>query len=254
MAIPAFGTKNNIPGCFEAILFDMNGTLRERVPDETVQQAATARMFEMLKKEEASNEFWEELTRRYNTYNQWAQENLVQLSEGEIWTRWILPDLPREQVEPLAADLSLAWSEHKGRMIPKQGAEEILFELKKRGYRLGVISNSMSSQDIPCFLITHGWKDYFDVVVLSSVIKVRKPAPEPFLKAVRALKTEPGYCAFVGNRISKDIVGCKRAGFGMGIMLESTGKTGPEEKDQNKFPDAVIHSLSDLLGIFPQRA
>lgn len=237
----------------EAILFDMNGTLRTREPHEPTQRAAITRMLELLRKNEASDSFWEELTRRYNAYGRWAQEHLLQLSEKEIWTRWLLPDDPLERIEPVAAELTLAWSERKGRMIPKAGAEEFLVELKRRGYRLGVISNSMSSLDIPRSLDAYGWKEHFEVVVLSSSVKYRKPAPEPFLEAVRGLNIEPGQCAYLGNRILKDLVGCKRAGFALGIILEQPGGPRPDEQDLTMQPDLVIHSLGELLEIFPGR-
>ena len=248
MAIPIQETCN-----IEAILFDMNGTLRMREPHEPTQRAATHRMLELLGKDGASDAYWEELTHRFKAYGHWAQEHLLQLSEKEIWTGWILPDVSPGQIEAVAAELTLAWSERKGRMIPKPGAEEMLVELKQRGYRLGVISNSMSSLDIPRSLDDYGWKEYFEVVILSSVVKYRKPAPEPFLEAVRALKVAPGQCAYLGNRISKDLVGCKRAGFALGIILEPPGGPRPDEQGQTIQPDAIIHSLGELLKIFPRR-
>jgi len=235
----------------EAIFFDVNGTLRIREPHEPTQRAAFSRMLELLEQEDASDIDWEELTRRQEAYTNWAQENLLQLSEAEIWSRWILPDYPREKIEPVAAELTLAWSERKGRTIPNPGAEETLVELKRRGYRLGIISNTMSTLDIPRSLDAFGWKEYFEVVVLSSTLKYRKPAPEPFWEAARVLNVEPAHCAYLGNRISRDVVGCKRAGFAVGIIIETFGKPRVDEQDQPIVPDAVINSVSELLEIFP---
>jgi putative hydrolase of the HAD superfamily len=237
----------------EAILFDMNGTLRIREPHPETQQAAFARLRQLLGKQDASDAYWEELTRRQKVYTRWAQENLTQLSEAEIWTDWILPDAPREQLEPVAPELMLAWAERKGRVIPKPGAGETLLALKQRGYRLGVLSNTMSTLDIPSSLDTFGWSDLFDVVVLSAELKIRKPAPAPFLEVARRMGIPPLYCAYLGNRISKDIVGCKRAGFALGIVLEPPEDPRPDEQDQTVKPDFVIHSLPDLLNIFPAR-
>jgi len=237
----------------EAIFFDINGTLWIREQHDPTQRAATRRILELLGKEDAPDAYWEELIRRQKTYSQWAQENLLQLSEKEIWTRWILPDYPRDQIEPVAAELTLAWMERKGHTVPTAGADGTLFELKRRGYRLGVISNSMSSLDIPRSLDSYGWKEYFEVVILSSALKRRKPAPEPFWEAARALNVKPAQCAHLGNRISKDLVGCKRAGFALGIILEPPGNPRTDEREHTIQPDAVIHSLNELLDIFPQR-
>ena len=241
------------PYSIEAIFFDVNGTLRIREQHEPTQRAAARRMLELLGKGDVSDVWWEELTRRQIRYSQWAQNNLLQLSEKEIWTRWILPDYPTEKIEAVASELMLAWMERKGRTVPRPEAEETLIELKRRGYRLGVISNSMSTLDIPHSLDAFGWKDYFEVVILSSTVKRRKPAPEPFREAARALNVEPGQCAYLGNRISKDVVGCKRADFAFGIILESPGGLRVDELEQTIQPEAIIHSLNELLDIFPER-
>ena len=248
MAISTLGISK-----IEAIFFDMNGTLRIREQHGPTQCAATQWILDALGKEDASDGYWEELSRRQKAYSHWAQENLVQLSEIEVWTRWILPEYPPEQIEPFAAELMLAWMERKGRTVPQPGAEEMLLELKRRGYRLGVISNSMSTLDIPRSLDAFGWKDFFEVVVLSSVLKRRKPAPEPFWEAAHTLNLEPSQCAYLGNRILKDMVGCKQAGFALGIILEPPEGSRSDEHDQTVEPDAVIHALRELLDIFPVR-
>jgi putative hydrolase of the HAD superfamily len=256
MLIPVQRPRSVVPvqqRDIEVILFDMNGTLRAREPHQPTQQAALERMLDLLKITEISDAYWEQLTRCYKAYGHWAQENLLQLSEKEIWTRWLLPDVPPRQIEPVAAELTLAWSERKGRSVPKPGAEETLLELKQRGYRLGVISNSMSSLDIPRSLEAFGWKDYFEVVILSSAVKYRKPAPEIFWEATSTMKIEPAHCAYLGNRISRDVVGCKRAGFSLGLIIEPPGQPRADEQDQTIQPDAVIHSLNELLDIFPWR-
>jgi putative hydrolase of the HAD superfamily len=208
-------------------------------------------MLELLGKEDASDTYWDELARRQKAYSRWAQERLIQLSEKEIWSRWILPEVPPGQIEPIAAELTLAWSERKGRTVPKPEADETIVELKRRGYRLGVISNTMSSLDIPRSLEAYGWKEYFEAVILSSTTKSRKPAPEPFLEAAHRLNIQPERCAYLGNRISRDMIGCKRAGFAFGIIIE---RRRPREDEQGQpiEPDAVIQSLSELLEVFSE--
>jgi putative hydrolase of the HAD superfamily len=237
----------------EVILFDMNGTLRMREPHEPTQLAANARILELLGGKITTDLNWEELENHYKAYGKWAKENLVQESETEIWTRWMLPEIPGSQIGPIASELTLAWVERKGHTVPKPDANKVLNELKKRGYRLGVISNSLSSLDIPRSIQTFGWTNLLDVVILSSSVKYRKPAPEIFWEATGSLKVEPSSCVFVGNRNSKDLVGCKLAGFAFGILFEETGNPKALEQDQTIRPDMQIHSLSELLDLFPDR-
>jgi putative hydrolase of the HAD superfamily len=235
----------------QAILFDMNGTLRSREPHPETQEAAYSRLRELLGMPDARMDFWEELTRRQKAYARWAQENLVQKTEAEIWAEWILPGTPREQLEPIAAELMLAWQERKGRAVPKPGAGETIRALRQRGYRLGVISNTMSTLDIPLSLEAFGWKDLFEVVILSADIMIRKPSPEPFLEAARRLNLSPAQCAYIGNRLSKDIAGSKLAGYALGLVLEPPSGPRADEVDSPVKPDGIIHSLTGLLDLFP---
>ena len=239
-----------MPDTVEAILFDVNGTLRVREAHEPTQRAAFARLHELIGRDVLD---WDELTRRQKAYSEWAQTNLTQLSEAEIWSRWMLPDVPIERIEPVTAELMLAWSERKGHTVPVVNADRTLCALRARGYRLGIISNSMSTLDIPRSLESFGWKDYFDVVILSSNLKIRKPSPEPFQEAARQMNLSPRQCAYVGNRVSKDIVGCKRAGFALGLVIEPASGPRPDEHDHTVMPDVVIHELRSLLDIFPVR-
>ena len=235
----------------KVILFDVNGTLRVREPHEATQLAARQRILAILGKVEADDDFWLQLEERYKTYGAWAGKHLVQLSEAEIWTKWMLPDEQKEKVAAHASELMLAWSERKGRVVPKAETEPVLAELQRRSYRLGLISNTMSTLDIPGFVEHHGWQKYFSVVLLSAFEKSRKPSPELFLSAASQLGCKPEECAYVGNRYSKDIVGCKKAGFALGIMLIDPAKPLPTDQTPNDKPDLVIDSLNCLLEYFP---
>ena len=239
-----------VPAAVEAILFDVNGTLRVREAHEPTQRAAFARLQELIGRDDVN---WDELVRRQKAYGNWAQANLIQLSEAEVWSRWILPEYPRERIESVAAKLTLAWSERKGRSIPVPGADGVLAGLQQRGYRLGIISNSMSTLDIPRCLESFAWEKYFEVVILSSSLKIRKPSPIPFCEAAHHMNLAPHCCAYLGNRISRDLVGCRKAGYGLGLIIEPASGPRPDEQDQTTIPDFVIHDLSELLNIFPAR-
>lgn len=235
------------------IIFDMGNTLRTREPDEAVQSAAIKRLIEMLGIGSTSDSYWAELERRFDMYSYWAQEHLVELSEKEIWTQWIVPELPLARIEPIAKELTLVWRERNGRATLRSDATATLGELSQRGYRLGLISNTISSVDVPRSVNEYGWDKYFDVLILSSTSRRRKPDPEIFWEATRAMQVAPVHCAYLGDRISRDVVGSHKAGFGMAILIEPLGTARDDERDQTETPDALVHSLSELLEIFPSR-
>lgn len=235
----------------KAIFFDVNGTLRRREPHAATQQAAYQCMLELIGRENVPADYWDKIAARYKEYSDWAQGRLVQLTESEIWTKWLLPDEPPARIAVAASELMLAWGKRKGRLVPLDGAESVLHSLLERGYTLGLISNTMSTLDIPGFVERQGWGRYFKVIMLSAFERTRKPGADLFHKAAQLAGVAPADCAYVGNKFSKDIIGCKRAGYALGIILQSVDTPYSEGESQEVKSDIVIDSLNDLLGIFP---
>jgi HAD superfamily hydrolase (TIGR01662 family) len=156
-------------------------------------------------------------------------------------------------IERNAIELMIAWRDGRsGRATPRPDTRRVIAELSARSYRLGVISNTTSSVDVPRWLEAYNLQQYFGVVILSSTSRCRKPSPEIFWEATRALGVEPARCAYLGDRISRDVVGSKRAGFARAILIEARGSY-TEPRAGAAQPDAIIHSLSELLEIFPAR-
>jgi putative hydrolase of the HAD superfamily len=234
----------------KAIFFDVNGTLRRREPHAATQQAAYQRMLELIGRENVPVDYWDKIAARYKEYSDWAQGKQVQLTESEIWTKWLLPNESPARIAVNASELMLTWGKRKGRVVPLDGSENVLQSLIERGYTLGLISNTMSTLDIPGFVERQGWGRFFKVIMLSAFERTRKPAPDLFHKAAQLAGVSPVECAYVGNKFSKDIIGCKRAGYALGIILQSVDKPYSEEENQEVRSDIVIDTLEDLLSIF----
>ena len=234
----------------EAIFFDMGTTLRTRVADEELRRQAVEQMMALLGEKEAPEAFYQRLTERFMAYRQWAQETLIEAPEKEIWTRWVLPDRPLEQIEPLAEQLTHLWRGTQGRRVVRPDARLVVAELARRGYRLGVISNTISARAVPRGLEEYGLANYFQTVILSSTFGRRKPDPAIFLEATRQVGVSPARSAYVGDQISRDVVGPRQAGFAMAIIIDNP-RARKEMQAQLLFkPDVVIQALSDLLDIF----
>jgi putative hydrolase of the HAD superfamily len=93
--------------------------------------------------------------------------------------------------------------------------DEVLTELKKRGYKLGVITNTVTSREehVRLALRKIDVEKYFDVIVTSVDVAFNKPDERIFLTALKALNVEPDESVMVGNRISADIIGGNRIGM-----------------------------------------
>jgi HAD superfamily hydrolase (TIGR01509 family) len=94
-------------------------------------------------------------------------------------------------------------------------------------------------------LKSYGLLDYFDPLVLSSRYGRRKPDPAIFHYAARLANVPTSECLYIGDRIARDIVGSRRAGFKLAVQIVNEFDHG--EKDEGAIPDARIHKMTELL-------
>jgi len=94
--------------------------------------------------------------------------------------------------------------------IPIDGGPETVGELKRRGYRLGVVSNAEGrvEQDLEAA----GYRGLLETVVDSHVVGVEKPDPEIFGIALRRLDARPESTIFIGDVPAVDVDGARAAG------------------------------------------
>ncbi len=113
------------------------------------------------------------------------------------------------------------------------------------GYKIGLISNVNSRGQVPLNLTEYGILDYFNPIVLSSEYGRRKPDPSIFHYAARLANTPTSECIYIGDRISRDIMGAKRAGYKIAIQIKHDFNNG--ETDEGPNPDMVINNMNGLL-------
>jgi len=112
-------------------------------------------------------------------------------------------------------------------------------------YRLGLVSDA---QWVFCepeirFL---GLEKYLDTVVLSSRYYVRKPAPQIYSHALRAMLLKPSQALYVGNDPARDVPGPQAIGMPVAIIH----RDGPEP--QTKVP--IIKDLQEIQGLIQNLA
>ena len=65
----------------------------------------------------------------------------------------------------------------------------------------------------------YGIRHYFDPIVLSSEYGRRKPDPAIFHYAARLANVPTSECAYVGDRLARDVEGARRTGFGLAVQI-----------------------------------
>jgi putative hydrolase of the HAD superfamily len=237
----------------DAIFIDLGNTMRVLVKDELHQSLARKKIAELVGCQEFPESLCQQIDERYKTYRKWAFQTMIEAPESELWTRWLLPDYPAELLTPIATVLTYQFRQSMGKRVLQKDARQVICELDRRGYLLGIISNVISTQEIPDWLEADGFSQYFKSVVLSSVLGRRKPDPEVYWEAARRIGVSPDKCVYVGDNPSRDVVGTRNAGFGMIILLMDRGEVEKDPPQGENRPDRIIYGFSELLDIFPAR-
>lgn len=117
----------------------------------------------------------------------------------------------------------------------------VLAQLQK-SYQLALVSNFYGNINV--VLEEFHLADYFEDVIESAVVGVRKPDPRIYQIGVEHLGIKPEEVAVVGDSVKKDIIPAKRIGC-KAFWLRGEGWTN-DPIDASP-ADVVIDQLSEML-------
>ena len=237
----------------DTIFFDVGATLRYVVEDPEFAAAAERELMALVGAEEPHDVFFEKLEKNWKAYRKQAKSVLLDVSEMELWLQYLLPDYPASRVAPNAARLTRLWRDHDGRRLAHDDVIPTLRELVRRGYKLGIIANTITETEIPDWMCQANVADCFKTVILSSKVRLRKPDPAIYLLASRCIGSVPERCAYVGDNPVRDVEGAVNAGYGSMILYEDAGTADREGKLPTVQPDYRIRAIGELLDLFPPR-
>ncbi len=113
-----------------------------------------------------------------------------------------------------------------------------------KDYPMVLVSNFYGN--INTVLKEFGLDCFFNHVIESAVVGIRKPDHRIFALGVKELGIKPEETIVVGDSFDKDIVPAKKAGCRT-VWLKGEGWT--EKNYDEKLPDAIITNLDELLDI-----
>ncbi len=182
-----------------------------------------------------------------SSYHKWNRQSLVELKPFEVWKKFVLKDyqFSDEALSQIAEDLTYLYETHFYYREMRPEVPEVLAAIKSMGLTMGIISNCQSQRQVPDNLTQYGIINYFDPIVLTSQFGLRKPDPSIFYHAARLAKVPTGSCAYVGDKINRDILGSYRAGFKLSIKIKHIYDDG--DPDEGATPDAEIDNMLQLV-------
>ncbi len=244
----------------EAILFDIGGTLRANQSTGGRDLSSIRKLQACIGDQRDPLDFADLIRCRELEYRKWAQRSLLESTEVELWTKYLLPDYPADLIQKNVMALNGYWRESQlNKILPD--AVDTIRSLSDRGYKLGIISNTTTSIEGPTLIRENGIESLFKTLILSTVFGRRKPHPSIFLEAAEQIGVLPEHCAYVGDQLSRDLIGPRQAGYGEVVIIDIRGYdlqgTLPDDDiAQNNCisamePDFKIQHLSELLTLYP---
>jgi HAD superfamily hydrolase (TIGR01549 family) len=219
----------------EAITFDDFYTLRYPVKEneEDIIYPILKALRKKLKIRE--EEFLEEYFRVDKNYRMGVKESLRECLLDDLILNALAslgqkPNAIRETVKSAVAE---GLATRKTKWYPD--AEETLRRLRKKGYKLGLISNTHWR------LLPDRRKElegYFEVVTLSYEHGYVKPHPSIFLVTLTKLNVSPNQCLHVGDDPIADIQGARQVGMKTAFI---------KRRDEKAFADIQINQIGELI-------
>ena len=136
---------------------------------------------------------------------------------------------------------------HSEEEVPYPDAAPTLNELKRRGYRLGVIANQNPGTEQRLA----GWNliTCFSQIVASAETGVAKPDPAIFRYALQQAHCSAQNAAMIGDRLDNDIAPANRLGMHTVRILRGLGAYH-EPRTLDEVPTYTIAALSELCDLF----
>ncbi|HEU4964699.1 MAG TPA: HAD family hydrolase [Bacilli bacterium] len=126
---------------------------------------------------------------------------------------------------------------------PFEGVREVLTELRRRGFKLGVITNGETEFQQRNMEVL-GIPEWVDTILISQKEGLRKPDGAIFRLACKRLGVAPEACLFIGDNPRNDIGGAKSVGMKTGWFTGS-GMEWPE--DLTERADHEVERLVEIL-------
>ena len=126
-------------------------------------------------------------------------------------------------------------------LVPAPGAIETIVELRRRGFRIGLIT--VCTDDVPALWPETPFHGLFDAEVFSCSVGLRKPDPRIYQLACEQLGVEPQEAMFVGDGANDELAGAERVGL-TAVLLERDG-------EEQEWGGLRVRSLPELLRRLP---
>lgn len=191
--------------------------------------------------------FLDEFGRSMAEYYQYRNTDLVEVTTESVLRRSMARlGYVHLSDEVVRAALAALYAVSQAHWRVEADAAPTLTALAERGYRMGIVSNASDSADVRKLVEDAGLRSFFEVVLVSADVGLRKPHARPFELALNHFGVPPQRAVMVGDTLGADIRGANALGMAS-VWITRRGNTIDQvEHGAVVQPGARIAALSEL--------
>ncbi len=243
----------------KAVMFDMGGTLEDISADAENGIRTAHELYRIITEHGiqvpyGEKELWDIVLPDILQYKVDAEHTLVELKPEQIWAdhgfkRVPISDEDRGKLIACSEEIAHMWEVTYFNRKLREHAAEMLAGLKSLGLYVAAVSNTASLFQVFDTLKEYGVRQYFDDITLSSITGYRKPHPYIFRTALCQADLDASECAFVGDTLSRDVIGPRKMGYGLVFKINSWF-TPQKDKGRNWDGIAPDYEVTDIYDVY----
>jgi len=237
----------------KAAIFDLGGTLIHL--DATWERIREARMKaidEALKAHGVTldlNHLKREYLRQHEEESEYATRTLeeieIQQSFNNLFDRLGVEARQRPPNEELVKRFFAAEMES---WMLFHGVVEMLQKVRALRLKMGLLSNARNDWAVREIMNQLELTKFFDGILTSAAIGIRKPRPEPFRQILELLGVQATEAVMIGNSMEADVAGAQPLGIRtIRVKFDDNVDEMPMNLDVSVEPDITVSSMSEIV-------
>lgn len=232
------------------VIFDLGSTLidftgdYDKVIPSSINALTDFLMSEGLQFERS--DFIHRFDQALQSYHTDRDEDCVEKTTFAILQEVLAPfvdQMPDDQT--LREALTVMYAISEAYWKPKADMRLVLDQLSEAEYHLGLLSNAGDEANVQRLIDKAAIRDYFDPILISAALGIRKPDPRPFETIISQWDLPPFEVVMVGDTLEADILGAQRAGIHQ-IWLRETSGSESQDSPIDIQPERITDDLADI--------
>jgi putative hydrolase of the HAD superfamily len=124
-----------------------------------------------------------------------------------------------------------------------------LEKLRASGLRTAMLSNASDEDNVRRMLSNHGIEDFFDPIVISAAIGIRKPDARAFRPILSAWNLPAADIVMVGDQLGTDILGAKPLGIRSIWLTTEEGSPSNRPFRGKVAADAAVKTIGEAAAL-----